>query len=85
VPDERIVKALDFGSNPAAAGYDLVAEVSGTRLAWSLDSVHGYNLVDRRSGASPLDSVFGKDRENGLAKLEAVLEAGTPTRVGEAA
>lgn len=74
-PDGRIVNALDFGGSQATASYRLVAEGSGTRVTWSMDSAHGYNPVNRWFGAFLLDSVVGKDYEKGLAKLKAVLES----------
>jgi hypothetical protein len=52
-----------------------VAEGSGTRVTWSMDSAHGYNPINRWFGAFPLDSVVGKDYQKGLAKLEAILES----------
>jgi uncharacterized protein YndB with AHSA1/START domain len=76
VPDDRIVNALDFGGSQAMAGYRLVAEGSGTRVTWSMDSAHGYNPVNRWFGALLLDDMVGKDYEKGLAKLKVVLEKG---------
>jgi hypothetical protein len=71
----RIVNTLDFGGSQATAGYRLVAEGSGTRVTWSMDSAHGYNPINRWFGTFPLDSVVGKDYQKGLAKLEAILES----------
>ncbi|MEO8365640.1 MAG: SRPBCC family protein [Pseudoxanthomonas sp.] len=75
-PDRSIVNALDVGGSQATAGYLLVAESSGTRVTWSMDSAHGYNPVKRWFGALLLDRVVGKDYEKGLAKLKSVLESG---------
>ena len=74
-PDGRIVNALDFGGSQASARYRLVTEGSGTRVAWSMDSAHGYNPVNRGFDAFLLDRRVGKNYEKGLAKLKAVLES----------
>ena len=74
VPDTRIVNALDFGGSKAKATYVLSPEGEGTRITWSLDSEHGYNPINRWFGALALDKMIGRDYENGLAKLKALME-----------
>lgn len=75
VPPARIVNALDFGNSKAKAGYALLPDGNGTHLVWSLDSEHGFNPLNRWFGALALDRMIGRDYENGLAKLKAMLEA----------
>jgi uncharacterized protein YndB with AHSA1/START domain len=75
VPDTRVVNALDFGASKARATYALVPDGAGTRITWSLDSEHGYNPINRWFGALALDKMIGRDYENGLSKLKALLES----------
>ena len=72
-PPSRIVNALDFDGTEATARFDLQEEGAGTRVTWSLDSQHGYNLVSRWFGLA-MDAMVGKDYEKGLLKLKRTLE-----------
>lgn len=72
VPNEKMVTALDFGSQgTAVAMFELVPQTSGTRVTWSLDSDFGDNFIGRYFGLM-MDRMIGPDYEAGLANLKNV-------------
>lgn len=70
---QRVTVALEFDGSRATATYALAAEGGGTRVTWALDSDHGYNPVARWFGLL-METLVGKDYEQGLARLKQVLE-----------
>ncbi|MEP6485247.1 MAG: SRPBCC family protein [Rudaea sp.] len=73
-PYEFIKSALDFGDmGQANATYTLVAVGDGTKLTWGLDANAGGKLIGRYFNLM-MDAMVGKDYDQGLAKLKALLE-----------
>lgn len=77
--DQRITVALDFGEmGKATAYYALHPAEEGTSVTWGFDEDVGMNFIGRYFGLV-MDSLVGKDYEEGLATLKALLEAPPPT------
>lgn len=74
--NKRVKTKLDFGDQGTAyATIDLsLAEQGGTKVVWSMDTDVGMNPVSRYFGLM-FDSWIGKDYEEGLANLKALVEA----------
>ncbi len=76
--DQRITVALDFGEmGKATAYYALQPDESGTAVTWGFDEDVGMNFVGRYFGLV-MDNMLGKDYEDGLASLKALLETPPP-------
>ncbi len=79
-PDRRVQTALNFGDMGAAyATFDLVATGADTRVTWSFDQDHGYNILGRYFGLM-MDKFIGADYEQGLVNLKSIVEH-TPAAV----
>lgn len=75
VPFKLIKTKLSFGDKgEAAASFTFTAVEGGTKVVWGFDSDTGYNPVSRYMGLM-FDSWIGKDYEEGLVNLKAVVEA----------
>jgi uncharacterized protein YndB with AHSA1/START domain len=77
-PGRRVTSKLDFGmDNPTTSTISLVAEGTGTRVTWTLDTDFSGSLIGRYFGLV-LDRMVGPDYEKGLAQLKALAESTTP-------
>ena len=74
--DERIDMALEFSGMDArqTASFEFEPTSAGTRLTWSLDVDFGDSLFGRWFGLL-LDRMVGRDYEQGLSRLKALLES----------
>jgi len=73
---ERVDIQLDFGPNGRAQAYWVLApEGSGTKVTWGFFNDFGYNLIGRGFGLA-MDSLLGKDYEDGIAGFKTMVEAG---------
>lgn len=73
-PPEMVKTALDLGAQgKATAQFTLLAEGSGTRVTWSLDSDMGMSPVGRYMGMM-MDGMLGPQYEKGLASLKGLAE-----------
>lgn len=73
-PFELVGSKLDFGEHGTAdAFFRLSEEGQGTKVVWGFDSDAGWNLIGRYFGLA-MDSMLGKDYEDGLASLKQLAE-----------
>ncbi len=76
-PYQSVQVFLDFGGKgEAQASYQLEQVSSGTKITWSLDMDHGWDLLGRIFGLM-MDGMVGPDYEAGLSNLKQVAEADT--------
>lgn len=76
-PFSLVKTKLDFvGQGSAFATIALAAAEGGTKVTWSMDTDLGYNPVARYMGLM-FDTWIGKDYEEGLANLKALVEKGS--------
>ena len=74
-PYRHIKVALDFGAQgQSEASWDLTEVESATRVVWSLDMAHGWDLLGRIFGLM-MDAMVGPDYEAGLENLKQLAEA----------
>ena len=74
IENEKVVTALDFGSQgTASATFDLVEANGKTTITWDLDTDMGMNPIGRYMGLM-MDKWVGGDYEKGLANLKALVE-----------
>ena len=76
-PDQLVKTHLAFGDGDAEAAFTLSADGTGTKVTWSLDADMGMNPIGRWFGLF-FDGMIGKDYDQGLAKLKALLESKPP-------
>ncbi len=74
VENQKVVTALDFGSQGTAmATFDLVETNGTTTITWDLETDMGLNPIGRYMGLL-MDRLVGGDYEKGLANLKAMIE-----------
>ena len=74
-PFSQIKTALDFGTSvPASSAFVFAPADGGTKVTWSFDSDTGMNPIARYFGLF-VDSMVGKDYEDGLANLKQLAES----------
>lgn len=84
VENKSVKTKLDFGDQgTATAIIDLKVVEGGTNVTWSMDSDMGMNPVMRYMGLM-FDTWVGKDYEEGLANLKALVEAQAQASTNEA-
>jgi len=84
VENKSVKTKLDFGDQgTATAAIDLNVVEGGTNVTWSMDTDTGMNPVMRYMGLM-FDSWVGKDYEEGLANLKALVEAQAKASTNEA-
>jgi len=67
--------SLDFGAQgKSEASWHLTPTEFGTKVIWSLDMTHGWDLLGRIFGLM-MDSMVGPDYEAGLENLKQLAEA----------
>lgn len=72
---QHVELALNFdGQGNGTASFHLTDQDNMTKVVWSFDSDHGWNIVGRYFGLF-LDSLIGKDYEEGLDNLKRVIES----------
>ena len=75
IENEKVVTALDFGSQGTAnATFDLVENNGKTTITWDLDTDMGMNPIGRYMGLM-MDKWVGGDYEKGLANLKDLIES----------
>lgn len=83
-PFSSVKTKLDFGDQGAAYGsFTFAPAEGGTKVTWGFDSDLGMNPVMRYMGLM-FDSWVGKDYEEGLANLKALVEKGAKAATAEA-
>jgi len=72
----RLIKVLlDFGTQgQSESSWELTAIESATRVVWSLNMTHGWDLLGRIFGLM-MDAMIGPDYEAGLENLKQLAEA----------
>ncbi|WP_179957493.1 SRPBCC family protein [Exilibacterium tricleocarpae] len=72
--NQRIEVQLDFGAEgDAVSYYQMQPAGDGTRVTWGFDTDFKGNIIGRYFGLM-FDGMLGPDYENGLARLQALLE-----------
>jgi hypothetical protein len=76
-PDEKVVTALEFGAmGSAEATFLLIPEEGRTRVTWKLVSALPFQPLARWFGLF-FPYLIGKDYDEGLARLKALVEKGS--------
>lgn len=76
-PPRQVKVALDLGRmGTAKGGYDIAAQVGGSKVTWSLESDLGNNPLMRWVGLM-MERWIGADYEEGLARLKRLVETGS--------
>jgi hypothetical protein len=75
-PGEKVVTDLEFGAmGSAQASFLLIPEEGKTRVTWTLDSALPFQPLARWFGLV-FPWMIGKDYDDGLARLKALVEKG---------
>ena len=79
---DRLVKtSLDFGFGAPTASFVLAPQADGTKVTWSYDESHDWNIVGRYFGSFMAEPEVGSMYEKGLVSLKGYVESmpGTTT------
>jgi effector-binding domain-containing protein len=83
-PFTHVKTKLDFvDQGTAFAAFDLAPAEGGTKVTWSMDTDLGMNPIARYMGLM-FDTWIGKDYEEGLANLKAIVEKNAQASTAEA-
>ena len=75
-PPRKVVSQLEFGEGTIATStFTLEADGGNTVITWAYDTEFGYDILARYFGLL-LDSWIGRDYEQGLRDLKALVESG---------
>ena len=73
-PNKRVEIKLHFDDQgDAFAYYELIPDVTNTKITWGFESKFGYNLIERYMGLM-FDKWIGEEYEQGLTDLKNLLE-----------
>jgi effector-binding domain-containing protein len=74
VPNEKITVQVELGDQaPATSTFSLMSEDGVTRVSWRQETDHGFDLISRYLSLLR-GPVFGREQEEGLARLKELAE-----------